>query len=389
MNKALMVLAMLSLTLDIMAADSFTITGRIPGLKAGTKVELVSRDNPVKGTIAETVATQGAFRLTGSVPSPTLSEIRIQSNNDNDLDKAISLMVENTGMTVSAAHIDSVAPGFYAGTDGLYKERNVTVTGGKAQTEFNEYNKAMFPYRLKSKKAHYDLYWDESKTKRTPAREKALEQAFNKAQQDENKGRQAFITAHPTYSISGYCLLENLNTPFSYTGAELNKIQTAVRNMTDKARLAQVTKAIAFSRKYLRETPYINIAVTDINGKTHNLSEFARKGKYVLVDFWASWCGPCRAAIPHVRDLYKKYGNRLEILAVSLDKEEKAWKEAMAQEKMEWKQFRATPAQSETIANTYQVHSIPFMLLIDPQGRIVMAGHDPEAVSEILASKIK
>lgn len=376
---------MLSAAFNMVAADGFTITGKIPGLKAGTKVELISRDRDKRGNIAQATATNGAFKLTGSVASPTLSEIRIASDDKDNLDKAISLMVENTPMTVTAAHIDSVAPGFYAGTAGLYKERNVTVKGGKAQTEYNEYNKAMFPYLLKSKKAHYDLYWGD---KHTASKEKALAKAYSDANAAEQKARLAFINAHPTYSISGYYLLQELQTPFAYTAAELDKMAAQVKNMPDKARLAQITKAIDFSRKYQRETAFKNVAMTALDGKVQNLSAYAGKGKYVLVDFWASWCGPCRAAIPHVRELYQKYGNRLEILAVSLDKEETAWKEAMAQEKMEWKQFRATPAQSEAITNAYQVHSIPFMLLIDPQGRIVQAGHDPEAVSAILASKL-
>ncbi|MDE5634797.1 MAG: AhpC/TSA family protein [Muribaculaceae bacterium] len=385
MKKTIITTAMFSMAISMMAADTFTITGKIPGIKTGAKVELVSRDNNVKGKIAETTATNGSFKLTGNVPSPTLSEIRI--SNGDDMDKAISLMVENTGMTVTAAHIDSVAPSFYAGTQGLRQESNVTVKGGKAQTEFDEYNKAMFPYRLASKKAHYDLYWSPDSKKKDASRTRKLEQAYNKANKAEDNARKAFLKAHPTYSISGLQLLSDLQTPFSYTGAELDRIAASVRNMPDKARLARINKAIDFNRNYLRESPYQDIAMTTTDGKVQKLSQFAGKGKYVLIDFWASWCGPCRAAIPHVRELYKKYGNNIEILAVSLDNDESAWRTAMNQEKMEWKQFRADKSQSETIAKTYQVRSIPFMLLIDPQGRIVQAGHDPDAVSEHLAGK--
>ena len=92
------------------ASDGFTITVDIPGLKAGSKVELVSRESGRYGTLAETVATDGAFTLSGEVPSPTISELRIERPDSASIGKGISMMVENVPMTVTAAHIDSVPP---------------------------------------------------------------------------------------------------------------------------------------------------------------------------------------------------------------------------------------------------------------------------------------
>lgn len=384
MKKILITSALLSAALSLVAADSFTITGTIPGLKAGTKVQLVGRDRHSHGDIAGTTATDGAFTLTGSVTSPTLCEIRIESADPEGLDKAIGLMVENLPMTVSAAHIDSVAPGFYTGTRGKYLERNVAVTGGQAQREFDEYNAAMFPYELVSKQAHYDLYWGEDQKTRSEDEEKRLAAVFNDANAAETSARRAFIAAHPTYSISGYLVLNDLNTPFTYTASELDAMAASFKDMPDAARLSQITEALDFNRKYQRETPYTDIAMLDTLGIERKLSEFATGDRYVMIDFWASWCGPCRAAIPHVRELRGKYGDRLEILAVSLDSAEKPWRKAMEQEKMEWTQLWADKTRSGAITDAYQVHSIPFMLLLDPQGRIVHAGHDPEALSAFL-----
>lgn len=385
--KLLSTIILLSSALTLQAAGGFTITGKIPGLKPGTKVALVSKERGDRQNLAETTATDGAFTLSGTVASPSLCEIRIDSNDEESLEKAISLMVENLPMTVTAAHIDSVAPGFYTGTGGLMKERNVTVTGGQAQKEYAEYNEAMFPYDFDVKSTHFNLFWDENRD-RSDEGTKKLTAAFKAAEQAEYKAIRNFTATHPTYSISGYLMLDDFSSPFNYTSAELDAIAETIKAMPDTARLNQLTRAMEFSRRFPRETAFTDVAALDTLGSERRLSDFAGKGKYVMVDFWASWCGPCRAAIPHVRDLYKKYGDKLEILAVSLDSAEKPWRKAMADEQMEWTQLWADKTRVSPITEAYQVHSIPFLMLLDPEGRIIHAGHNPEAINETLAKAL-
>ncbi|MBD5354267.1 MAG: AhpC/TSA family protein [Bacteroides sp.] len=373
-----------SAAVSVMAAGGFTLTGNIPGLKAGSKVELVSREPGRGGTLAETTSTDGTFVLTGEVPSPTLSELRINMpDSEGIIGKGLEIMVENVPMTVSAAHIDSVPPTFYFGSHELKREKNVTVTGGQAQKEFAEYNAAMLPFNIAARDAHYNLYHAEDRDK-TEEGQKRLKTAYSEAGRAEDAARRAFIAAHPTYSISGAKLLNDLSTPFTYTTAELDALAASVSGMTDAARLAQVNKAIANSRNALRESPFTDFAALDTLGAERRLSEFADGKKYVMVDFWASWCGPCRAAIPHVRELYNKYGDKVEFIAVSLDSAEKPWRKAMEQENMEWTQLWADKTRVEAITTPYQIHGIPFMLLLDTEGRIIHAGHNPDDVTAIL-----
>ena len=370
------------------ASDGFTITVDIPGLKAGSKVELVSRESGRYGTLAETVATDGAFTLSGEVPSPTISELRIERPDSASIGKGISMMVENVPMTVTAAHIDSVPPSFYFGSKELKREKNVTVTGGQAQKEYAEYTAAMLPTNIATRDAHYALYHAENRDK-TPEGQKKLKAAYAEAGLAEDAARRDFVAAHPTYSISGSLMLNDLSTPFTYTGAELDALAESVKGMSDTARLAQVNAAIAKSRERLRESPFTDFATLDPRGTERRLSEFAADGKkYVMIDFWASWCGPCRAAIPHVRELYKKYGDRVEFIAVSLDSTDEAWRQAMEQEKMEWTQLWADKSRVDAVTTPYQIRSIPFIMLLDPQGRIVHAGHNPEAVTAILENSL-
>ncbi len=106
-----------------------------------------------------------------------------------------------------------------------------------------------------------------------------------------------------------------------------------------------------------------------VEGKMVNLKEF--RGKYLVVDFWASWCGPCRSEIPHMKDLYEVYkGKDIEFLSVSIDKSKNAWKKAMRQEDMAWPQLQA-PGSGKDIMKEYQFSGIPYIILLDKEGKIV------------------
>lgn len=106
----------------------------------------------------------------------------------------------------------------------------------------------------------------------------------------------------------------------------------------------------------------------DVNGKMYGPESF--KGKVLLIDFWASWCGPCRAEIPHLKKVYEKYSrNDVEFLSVSIDKGESEWKKALSQENMPWTQVLAPKSGSE-VSGLYQFSGIPFLVIIDKEGRI-------------------
>ncbi|GAE17009.1 disulfide interchange protein [Bacteroides pyogenes JCM 6292] len=151
-----------------------------------------------------------------------------------------------------------------------------------------------------------------------------------------------------------------------------------IKEMTEKQKRTAVgTKFIDFEMK----TP---------EGKAVKLSDYAGKGKVVLVDFWASWCGPCRREMPNLVEAYAKYkGKKFEIVGVSLDQDAEAWKESIKSLKMTWPQMSDLKLWQNEGAQLYAVNSIPHTVLIDGEGTIIARGLHGDGLAEKLAEIIK
>lgn len=134
-------------------------------------------------------------------------------------------------------------------------------------------------------------------------------------------------------------------------------------------------KAPAFS--------YLNIE----NTKRIGPADF--KGKYLLIDFWASWCPPCNAAAPELKRLYSEYsGKGFEILGVSIDANEQAWKNKVAEKEFEWTNI-ISPDKGKEVSALYGFNSIPFFVLLDTEGNTIEKGFSVHELPQILRNTIK
>ncbi len=117
--------------------------------------------------------------------------------------------------------------------------------------------------------------------------------------------------------------------------------------------------------------PFGDIAGTDTTGRACKLSDYAGKGKYVLLDFWSVGCGPCHAAFPQMKEIYTKYGDRLEIVGVSLDANKDQWRDVVRWKELPWAHISDGKGNFGGAYMLYRIEAMPTYVLIDPQGKLV------------------
>ena len=153
----------------------------------------------------------------------------------------------------------------------------------------------------------------------------------------------------------------------------------------DQPELADIRSQIAINQHIKPGAQLIDFELPDEVGASHHLSEYIGKGHYVLVDFWASWCGPCRQEMPNVKAAYERFHERgFDILGLSFDNNREAWLRAVADLGMTWPQLSDLKGWKSLAAQKYNVRAIPFTLLFDPEGKVVADNLRGEALSRKL-----
>ena len=178
-------------------------------------------------------------------------------------------------------------------------------------------------------------------------------------------------------------LKNNISTPagvyafFNYVGMlnldQINSIEAAMPAKLKKTALGKKTINHADSVKMsVPGAMFYDCELQTPEGKTIRISDYCGKGKYTLLEFWASWCGPCRQDIPHLKEAYKYYHPQgFEMLSISMDNSKAAWLAAVKREAMDWPQGSTLKAFNDDLSKIYNFNGIPFCILVGPDGKIV------------------
>lgn len=377
-------------------AQTFTIKANIPGIHKGCKVELCMENDE---TLAEGITDEGGFTLKGQAKHIMLAELRINdkpsyAEGEYPMERGIKLMLEgDTDIQIEAACIDSVPLIYEPDNAPVFLEPYVHVKGGKVQEHYLEWRRWIYNAECARMQTEYleTAYKPGRKRQRSDNYnlQEAIEDAINAIQEVENRMTTMFIAKHPDYAISLMMQRERLNNVFSYNDTELDSLLACFSNNEDKEGYVRFAGQVEKMRQYTRGTHYTDFSVYMADGTEKKFSELVKPGQWNYIDFWASWCGPCRAAIPAVKKLYAKHSDKINIVSISVDKLNESWRQAMEQEQMPWAQAIATTEGAGVLSEKYKLTSIPLIIIIDPEGNIQLATHTPAEADRFIIEKLK
>jgi len=350
-NKVL-ALAIVMITVNGVFAQNYSIMGKTPAVLNGKKVYLVELESGKYQPLDSAMVENGTFTMDGK--TETAAQFCSLTFMNRQI-PSVSLILEKTPLTITFGSDNQVA----SFTGSSLNERFFA-----SSRQVEEISKQQKELSLQWRKLQRD---NNGKVPETEG--KVIDEKYDSLDNVKNNLVYNICMKNTDNVIPAYFLR------VSRDGLGLEKTETILAQKGEFQNhpfTKKVAEAVAKEKKTAIGCQFTDFSMEDVNGSIHKLSDYAGKGKYVFVDFWASWCGPCRAEIPNVKKAYEQYSSKgLEIVGISLDNKAEAWKSALTSMGMTWKQLSDLKGWNSLGADLYSIHSIPATVLIDPQGKII------------------
>lgn len=368
----------------LMAQSDFTLKGTTKSVANGNKVYLVYAENGQRLTDSAIVS-NGSFEFKGKVTAPVMGNL---FNNVNPYKKGANtrnmdytaLYIEPGNITINSA--DSLKSGVAGGTQ-------VNIDNAKL-------NALLKPFTEKEKALNDEYSKFTKEQKEDEAFMDAFMEKYNAVRDQKTPVYLGFVKNNPKSYIS-MVQLASLASNDKVVG-EVEKLYAALSPELKATKTGQnIPKTIDATKKTAVGVAAMDFTQNDPNGKAVKLSDF--KGKYVLIDFWASWCGPCRNENPNVVEAFNKFKDKnFTILGVSLDggntrTTKEQWLKAVEDDKLAWTQVSDMQGWNNEVSTAWGIRSIPANFLVDPNGKIVAkdlrGGALHKKLAELLDKKTK
>ncbi len=358
-------------------AQRYTVNGIVGGLPDGTVLQLTPMSHEKEAPLGETIVKDGKFQFTGSVKEPICGHVMVK-----DSYGFCALMLENRVIVVNGTVSKGKA---WDGVD-QYKW-NTTILGSPLTDKFNTFtaerdklDDLYMANQEKFKDVHEKartLKDEELAAYKKTEEYQALEKADGESFQTADRVLNGLIMDNKD-TFWGPLLAHQFMSYFTLNQREqYNQFSDAAKNSWyGKKMKAELWPAGGVGEKIPQFT------IKDEAGMAFTFQQLAKGKKYVLLDFWASWCAPCRKEIPNVKKQYELYKDKgFEVVSISIDRNAGQWKKALEEEQLAWPNFL-----SNEVADQFKVKAVPTMYLVDAKG-MILAEND-EARGEKLAAKL-